>query len=340
MRYLATVVLALGSLSMYAQLGGARAFSFMNLVTSARVAAQGGNAIANPEPDLNFATINPALLRDTMAESLVSSVVDFVGDIRYYDAAYATKVKRLPGLFYGQLRYFDYGSFDRANIVGLRQGTFEAQDFTLSIGYAYSIDSNWRVGGKLKSAFSSYDVYQSAALALDLGVSYELPQYNLNFALLIKNLGFQLSPLADTREPLPFEIQLGAAYKLEHAPFRFMLTLEQLQQPDLTFDNPTDVEVNQLTGEIEQVDETLLNKIARHMIFALEFAPTPGLNLQVGLAARQREELNLDTRRTAAGFSFGGGIRLYKFMINYARNSYHVAGASNHISITTNLKRF
>lgn len=332
--------LLLFSSALCGQIGGDRIFTFMNLVTSARVAAQGGSPIANPEPDLNFALHNPALLRDTMHNSLALSVVDFVSDITYLDAAYARKVKGLPGMFYGQVRYFDYGTFDRADVLGVRQGTFKVSDFTVSAGYSYAIDSNWRVGAKMKTVFSQYDIYRSSGLAFDFGATYKFLNPDVVISLLVKNAGIQLQSFNETRESLPFEIQLGSSYKLEHAPFRFQLTLEQLQQPDLTFQDPNNLVVNQLTGEVEQVDETFFNGLTRHMVFAAEFAPTPGLNLQIGFNVRRREELTLSTRRTSAGFSFGGGIRLYKFMINYARNSYHVSGAANHISITTNLNRF
>ena len=40
------------------------------------------------------------------------------------------------------------------------------------------------------------------------------------------------------------------------------------------------------------------------------------------------------------GFSWGFGIRISKFHLNYGRASYHLAGASNHFSITTDLSSF
>jgi hypothetical protein len=37
------------------------------------------------------------------------------------------------------------------------------------------------------------------------------------------------------------------------------------------------------------------------------------------------------------GFSFGLGIHVSRFHIDYARSAWHLAGASNHFSISVNL---
>ena len=338
MKY-AVAVLLLFSLGLKAQIGGDHTYLFLNTVTSARAAAQGGSPIANPQPDLNFALLNPALLNDTMHQQISISGVDYMADINYADIAYAQQVRDW-GMFFFQMRYFDYGEMDRANELGVRQGTFRVNDYTFNIGYSYVLDTNWSFGAKLKSIFSNYDTYRSSGLALDLGATYKIPQEHLVFSLLFKNMGFQMQAYNDVKESLPFEIQFGISNRFEHVPLRLHLTLEQMQQFDLTFDDPNDVEVNQLTGETEVVEPSIANKVFRHVVIGAEFAPFSGFDLQFGYNIRRREELNLETRRTSAGFSFGAGIRISKFKINYARNVYHVSGAANHISLTTDFQKF
>jgi predicted Na+-dependent transporter len=40
------------------------------------------------------------------------------------------------------------------------------------------------------------------------------------------------------------------------------------------------------------------------------------------------------------GFSMGLGLKVSKFHIAYGRSTYHLAGATNHFSLTTSLSEF
>ena len=40
------------------------------------------------------------------------------------------------------------------------------------------------------------------------------------------------------------------------------------------------------------------------------------------------------------GFSMGFGFRVSKFHFTFGRASYHLAGGTNHFSLTTNLSEF
>ena len=40
------------------------------------------------------------------------------------------------------------------------------------------------------------------------------------------------------------------------------------------------------------------------------------------------------------GFSWGFGIKISKFHFSYGRATYHLAGGSNHFSLSTNLSDF
>lgn len=327
------------ALPMAAQLGGSSTYQFLNNVASARVAGQGSNAIANTEEDLNFALYNPALLRPEMHSQFTTSGVDFVGDILYGDVAYAHHFDSV-GTFFAQLVFLDYGDFDRTNELGQKLGTFTAADYAFNVGYAYALDSNWRVGAKLSTIQSSYDIYASWGMALDAGLTYHLSAQRWAFSLLVKNAGFQFDPYTTVNEPLPFELQLGIANRFEHLPLRWQITFEQLETWNLRYRDPNAVTVNQFTGAIEDNYPSVWNNVLRHMVLGLEFAPTKSFNLQFGYNFRKRQELNLTSRRTSAGFSFGGGIKISHFYLQYSRNLYHIAGSANHITISTQFESF
>jgi hypothetical protein len=322
------------------QIGGRSTFQFLNQVVSARVAGQGGSAIASPVNDLNFALYNPALLNADMHGQFGLSVVDFVSDIQIADVAYAHSFDSTKANFFVQLLYMDYGQFDRANIIGIRQGEFSASDLALNIGYAYDLDSNWSFGATLKTINSVYDVFNAWGMALDAGITYQIPHRRMAFSLLFRNMGMQFDSYGSEREPLPFEIQFGFSNRFEHLPLRWQITLEQLETWDLRYRDPNRFTLNQFTGEVDENFPSIWNNLLRHVVLGLEFAPSESFNLQFGYNFRRRQELNLASRRTSAGFSFGGGLRIYKFHLNYSRNLYHIAGGANQISIRTDLQSF
>lgn len=321
------------------QIGGRSVYSFLNTPPSARIAGQGSNAIANLENDINFALMNPSLLREDMSGQFSTSIVDFQSDILLGDIAYAQHFDSI-GTFTASLRVMDYGDFDRTTTLGINQGTFTAADYFFGVGYGNQIDSNWSYGANLKGIYSAYDTYTSSAIALDLGATYTFSEGRSALALLVKNVGFQFDPYAEERESLPFEIQLGISNRFKYLPLRWQITAEQLETFDLRYDNPTKTQVNGFTGEVDNNYPNMLNNILQHFVFGAEFAPTPGFNLQFGYSFRKRQDLNLDTRRTSAGFSFGVGFKISKFRVNYARNMTHVAGSANQFSLTTDFQDF
>lgn len=322
-----------------AQVGGQTTFQFLNNVASARVAGQGSNAIANTAPDLNFALYSPALLSADMHSQITTSIVDYVADIRYADLAYAHHFDSV-GTFFMQMVYFDYGDFDRANVIGVRQGTFTGNDMAVNLGYSYRLDSNWSFGATMKVINSVYDTWSSWGLAWDAGLTYQIPARRIAMSLVMRNAGFQLNPYANESENLPFELQLGFSNRFEHMPLRWQITLEHLETFDLRYRDPSAFTVNQFTGEVEENFPNIWNNLLRHVVIGAEFAPSESFNIQFGYSFRRREELNLDTRRTVAGFSVGGGIRIYKFYFHYSRNMYHIAGGANQISLRTSLDDF
>lgn len=323
----------------WAQVGGSTTFQFLNNVASARVAGQGSNAIANTVEDLNFALYNPSLLRAEMSGQISSSIVDYVSDIRFADIAYGQHFDSV-GTFFLQLQYFDYGEFERANVIGIRQGTFTGNDMAVNLGYAYQLDSNWSFGATMKVINSVYDTWSSWGLAWDAGLTYQIPKRRIAMAVVLKNAGFQLNPYAEEREALPFEIQFGISNRFEHMPLRWQITLEHLETFDLRYTDPTNFTVNQFTGEVEENFPSIWNNLLRHVVIGAEFAPSESFNIQFGYSFRRRQELNLDTRRTVAGFTVGGGIRISKFYLHYSRNMFHIAGGANQITLRTSLDEF
>ena len=78
------------------------------------------------------------------------------------------------------------------------------------------------------------------------------------------------------------------------------------------------------------------------MIFSGEFmlGKNQNLRLRASYNHLRRKELSLTTFRSMAGFGLGFGIKVNAFKLDYGIGYHHIAGATNHISISTDLGKF
>jgi hypothetical protein len=192
--------------------------------------------------------------------------------------------------------------------------------------YSRTIDSLFSFGVNLKPVLSTLEKYTSFGLALDLGGTYHSRSGLFSAGLVLKNIGMQITTYAgETREKLPFEIQAGVSKRLAHAPFRFSLTLGHLEKFDLT--HSYGEEDQSSTGS--QFGENLL----RHMIVGAEVIPHKNFYFSAGYNYQRRKELQVESKAGIVGFSWGFGINTSFLSLGFGRATYHLAGASNHITL-------
>jgi len=328
---------------LFAQIGGTHTFSFLDLTNSARVAAMGGNVNSINDNDLNLTFQNPALLTSSMNQDLVLNYVNYFTDINYGYISYAFESKKY-GVFAGGIQYINYGKFIEADDKGIVTGEFKASEFALSLTYSHAFNALFSIGATIKPIVSSLESYTSIGIAADFGVLYKNSENLFAAALVVKNLGTQLKSYSNETDGLPLNIQIGISQKLKHAPLTFSIIADHLEKPDLTYsyESSTDSELDPLTDE--ETSESGIDKIAdqvmRHIIIGLEFSPIKNLYVRAGYNYRRRQEMIIESRTAMPGFSWGFGVKISKFYINYGRATYHLAGASDHISISTNLDSF
>ena len=324
-----------------AQLGGSSTYSFLNLTNSARVASLGGKTISSWDDDLNLPFNNPSLLNDSMDGHLVVNYVNYFSDINYGYVSYARHIEKL-GNFAAGLHYINYGQFIAADPTGTITGNFTASEYALNLIWSRPIDSLFHVGVNLKPVYSVLESYQSFGLLADAGITYVNRKKLFTASLVFRNFGSQLKAYHDhNREPVPFEILVGFSQKLEHAPFRFFVVAHNLQRLDLTWEESpeSDDHLNPISSDAPDANniEVFADKVMRHMIFGLEFVPIDHFYLRAGYNYQRRQEMKVSTNVAMVGFSWGFGLRISKFHLSYGRATYHLAGASNHFSISTDL---
>jgi hypothetical protein len=72
----------------------------------------------------------------------------------------------------------------------------------------------------------------------------------------------------------------------------------------------------------------------------MEFLPGENFYVNVGYNYQRRQELKVLVRVGMVGFSWGFGMKINKYRFSYGRATYHLAGASNHFSLSVNLSEF
>ncbi|TLX77684.1 type IX secretion system protein PorQ [Labilibacter sediminis] len=322
-----------------AQRGGESTYDFLNLTNSARVAALGGTNVSMVNNDLNLAYHNPSLLNDTMSNSLVLNYVPYMADINYGYVAYAHHFENV-GTFSLGVHNINYGDFSRTNDIGEYMGIASAAEYAFNLTYARQLSPRISMGMSIKPIYSKLDVYTSFGLATDFGFHYNKSESLFSLGIVLKNMGSQISSYHDTQEKLPADLQIGITKKLAHAPFRFSLTAQHLLDWDLTY-TAVDKENEGGSGFEDTTDSPGFgDKLMRHMVVGVEFLPSKNFHVDFGYNHRRRKELAYTERMSTAGFSWGFGFRVYKFLFSYGSARYHLGGSSNHFSISTNLSNF
>jgi len=346
-----------------AQIGGKGTYQFLNLPASARVAAMGGKVISLPDRDLSYAFQNPALLDDRMHNNMSMNYANYFADINYGYFAYSYSKPEVGSFAFG-IQYINYGTFIKANELGERTGHFSATEYAFHLMWSRPLNEHFRVGINLKPIISHLEKYESYGLVADAGILYSSENRLFNAAFNLRNMGTQIKGYYPGHyESLPFELLLGASYKLEHAPFRFTMTAQQLQDPDYSYDKPITTDASsalqsdevifqskldnnytllgkELVNVMTGMTETYADPVLRHFIVGADILLTEQLFFTLAYNYQRRQELKIDTKTSTVGLSFGFGLRLYKFNLSYGRGLYHLAGKTNTFSITTNLSDF
>jgi hypothetical protein len=316
--------------TLFGQLGGQAAFRVLDIPSSARSAALGGNYIAVIDNDINLGFFNPALLNREMGRQVAFSYLPYFEGIGIGYAGYAHHFDSINTTFSGSIHYIDYGTFRRTDESGTDLGEFKAGEYVFQVGGAHPIDSLFSVGANMKFLTSNLDTYTSTAWAMDIGGVFVKRKLGLTVAALLRNIGYQTSTYTTQREKLPFQVQLGVTYKFKHAPFRLGLMMEQLQQWDLTYDDPNAVQqIDQATGEPIEDKVTTAEKLILHLVPSAEVMLSKNFMIRVAYNFRRREEMVLPDKPAATGLSFGLGFKVTKLHLSYGYSQLNLAGISN-----------
>ncbi len=317
-----------------AQIGGQSVYQFLNLVTSPRQAALGGKVLTIYDNDVNQAHFNPATINAEMDNHLALNYGNYFGEVTYGTAAYAYTYDRHIQTFHAGVNYVNYGKFDGYDENGQQTSSFTGSDLALSFGYSYNVPfTEFYFGANAKLISSTLESYNSLGAAVDFGALFIDTRNDVNWALVVRNVGTQITTYAGTREKLPLEILVGVSQEVENVPLRWHLTLENLQQWNVAFSNPNRA-IGDIDGGSTPEKVGFFNNALRHVVFGAELFPTKGFNIRLGYNFRRAEELRILEQRNFSGLSLGFGLKMGKLKFNYSYSRYTLAANTSLFGLT------
>ncbi len=320
---------------------GSSVFEFLSLPTGARLAAFGGYNVSLYDDDLNFAFSNPALLSSKSHNFLGLNYSNLYSDVNLGSAIYARNLTEKDNIAVG-INYVDYGTFLETSVTDEILGTFTAKDMALSLMYSRWLSPRWSTGVTLKPIYSVYERYQSFGLAFDMGISYHNEEAFFSAGLVARNIGYQFTGYYSIdgeqhRESLPFDLQFGVSQKLPKAPIRFSLTFHNMQTWDLSA-SLSDSAYDPMEGKSDW--KVGVDMFFRHTVWSVEILPTDYLYFVASYNHRTNMEMAVQDTRSVAGWSFGGGLKLYKFNVGFSIVPYQSGNLAYNATFSTNLSSF
>ena len=320
------------------QIGGKYTYQFLNLVTSPRQAALGGKVITIYDDDVNQAHFNPATINADMDNHLALNYGSYFGEVTYGTASYAYTYDRHLQTFQAGVNYVNYGNFEGYDENGLATSSFTGSEIAVNLGYSYNVPfTDLHIGASAKLISSTLESYNSFGGAFDIGALYIDERNDVNWALAIRNIGTQFSTYNGINEKLPLEIIVGVSQELENVPIRWHLTLENIQQWNISFSNPNRAQ-SSFSGDSINEKVSFFNNALRHVVMGVELFPRKAINLRIGYNFRRAEELRIEEQRNFSGISLGFGLKMNKLKFNYSYSRYTLAGNTSLFGLTINFQ--
>lgn len=311
---------------------GQALFSGLKIPSYTKVTALGGVLSAHPDQNVNLFLYNPALLSGNDGNISFQHTFYFA-DIHTNQLTYAHDFEKVGTLGFS-LQYLNYGKIQGYDETGEPTGETNASDFVITTAYSHE-RGNFSMGVNLKLAVSDFIDYYAAAVLMDIGGVFQHPENDLTVGMTIKNFGFIFSDYTPSSESyLPFDVQVGVAFKPEYMPLRFHVNFYNLTD----FDNPYFNEVNSVYAVNERPG--VFDKIFSHVTLGAELPLGKHLTLMGGYNHLVRKELRLENKAATAGISYGLEVAVKNFEFAYSRAHYTAGMAINQIGLTVGLNEF
>lgn len=298
-------------------LGGNGVYNFLTQPGGAQIAALGGTNISHQSNDVSLGLSNPALLRSTMHNQVATSFNGFLAGINNYSAV--TAFRQSSFTWGAGVQFLDYGSVTQTDAAGTIFGTIQPRDFAIHLMASKQYSERFHLGTTIKFIQSNYGPFRSSGIAVDVGLTYQDTVNQLQAAVLIKNMGTQLSTYGGgLKEELPFDVQAGISKRLANAPIQFSLTVHNLHRLRILYN---DTAFNSSEGDLRTAG--FLQKTFAHLILSAQFYIGDKLEATLGYNFLRRQDLNVFNAASGLnGLTAGAGFLHKKLHVLYATGFY------------------
>lgn len=298
-------------------LGGNAVYNFLTQPGSAQIAALGGTNISHQSNDVSVGLSNPALLRSSMHHQVATSFNGFLAGINNFSVV--TAFKHTSFTWGAGVQFLDYGTITQTDAAGTVFGTIRPRDYAIQLMASKQFGDRFYVGSAVKFIQSNYGQFRSSGIALDVGLTYQDTINQWQAAVLVKNIGTQISTYGGgAKEELPFDVQAGISKRLANAPIQFSLTAHNLHRLRILFNDTT---FNAAEGDLRTAG--FLQKTFAHLILAAQFYIGDKLEATVGYNFLRRQDLNVFNAASGLnGLTAGAGFLHKKLHVRYATGFY------------------
>jgi len=202
-----------------------------------------------------------------------------------------------------ELIYFDYGLFDRTDVVGTNQGTFGYHELAAALGYAFKFSEGFRLGGRVGRYTRVADGSTFGDFYYDVGGIYHNLEDSLTIGVYLASVA-----LGESGESLPTQLHIGSSKILSHLPLR--------------------LNVEGIYGFNDQIRFALGGEILVH----------PNFRVRLGMNSNRFDlQTGVTESDFIAGASGGFAIDWQGMLIESATQSFGAAGWVSQISIAYRL---
>lgn len=319
----------------FSQAGGEDVFSFLNLPTSPKQIALGGQVLTL-EDDVSQTLWNPSIANEKMDNDVAVNYISYIEGIKVGSLAYCKVLPKKIGVLTGDIQFLDYGKTARTEAYDATQiGTWSANDLSLGLGYAYQY-KQLSAGVKLKYVNSTIDIYSAHAFLYDFAITFQSKDKPLIVAVAVRNNSQQSVQFLEQEYNIQQKISLSTSYKLSHVPLKIFGTIDEINNWNISASNPSR-EIVDLDGSVSPESISDINNALRHLSLGAELWPDKKLNLRVGYNFRKAIEYQLKEVRTNAGLSYGVGFKTKKIDLNYAYAKFQEGAKYNTFGLVLHL---
>ena len=328
-------IVLLYCLNAFSQGAGMVFDSFLDVPSSAHVAALGGHNVSYVGEDPMFSINNPASLHTGVDNLLYLNYSIYMANSGYGSALYSTKFSDVDA-FAGSFQFAQYGKMKGYDEGGVATGEFSAQEFALNATYSRSLNKYFTVGVTFKPVLSTYETYTSFSLGADIGIMFSDTTHLVSAGLSVTNIGGRVYGPEDihlTSDLLPINVSLGVSKSFSKAPIVLHLTLQDLQKWDYDYAVNTSIDSD---GKV-----SLGEMFARKIILGMDIVPK-SKKFWISLAYNFDRGLGLanDDIFSLAGLTGGVGFKIKMFSLGGAVAVYNSSGITGHISVAVDINGF